>query len=57
VADSELWLQPGVGHMVHYAVPDKVVEAVDAIAAKVGEPVYLRDPRAEALARASESGS
>jgi len=29
---------------------------VDAIAAQVGEPVTLRSPRAEALARAGESG-
>ncbi len=55
--DSELQLQPGVGHMTHYAHPDKVMAAVDAIAAQVGEPVHLRDPGAEALARASESGT
>ena len=53
---SELHLQPGVGHMTHYAHPEQVVAAVDAIAAQVGEPVALRSPRAEALARASESG-
>lgn len=53
---SELHLQPGVGHMVHYAHPEQVASAVDAIAAQVGEPVAMRSPRAEALARASESG-
>jgi pimeloyl-ACP methyl ester carboxylesterase len=53
---SELHLQPGVGHMVHYAHPEQVAAAVDAIAAQVGEPIGLRSPRAEALARASESG-
>ncbi|MGX4644188.1 alpha/beta fold hydrolase [Massilia sp. SYSU DXS3249] len=53
---SELHLMPGVGHMVHYAHPEQIVAAVDAIAAQVGEPVALRSPRAEALARASESG-
>lgn len=53
---SELHLQPGVGHMVHYAHPEQVASAVDAIAAQVGEPIGLRSPRAEALARASESG-
>ena len=57
IENSVLALQPGVGHMTHYAHPDKVMEAVDAIAAQVGEPVHLRDPRAEALARASESGT
>jgi pimeloyl-ACP methyl ester carboxylesterase len=57
IEDSELWMQPGLGHMLHYAVPDKVVEAVDAIASKVGEPTLLRNPRSEALARASESGT
>ncbi|MFC5462937.1 alpha/beta fold hydrolase [Massilia niabensis] len=55
-ASSELHLMPGVGHMVHYAHPEQVVAAVDAIAAQVGEPVALRSPQAEALARASESG-
>ena len=53
---SELHLQPGVGHMVHYAHPEQVVSAVDAIAAQVGERVALRSERAEALAIASESG-
>jgi pimeloyl-ACP methyl ester carboxylesterase len=53
---SELHLQPGVGHMVHYAHPEQVASAVDAIAAQVGEPIAMRSPRAEALARASESG-
>lgn len=53
---SELHQVPGAGHMVHYAHPDQVVAAVDAIAAQVGEPVGLRSPQAEALARASESG-
>lgn len=57
VKDSELQLEPGVGHMTHYADPDKVLAAIDAIAARVGQPVHLRDSRAEALARASESGT
>jgi pimeloyl-ACP methyl ester carboxylesterase len=56
IPDSELRLQPGVGHMTHYAHPEQVMEAIDAIAARVGEPVSLRNPQAEALARASESG-
>ena len=54
--NSQLELQPGTGHMFHYAHPDKVLAAIDGIAAQVGEPVALRSPRAEALARASESG-
>jgi pimeloyl-ACP methyl ester carboxylesterase len=53
---SELILEPGTGHMTHYAHPEKVMEAVDAMAAQVGEPVQIRSPKAEALARASESG-
>ncbi|MGJ9416472.1 alpha/beta fold hydrolase [Massilia sp. CMS3.1] len=53
---SELHLQPGVGHMVHYAHPEQVVVAIDAIAAQVGEPVAIRSEQADALARASESG-
>lgn len=53
---SELQLEPGVGHMVHYAHPELVARAVDAIATQVGEPVTLRSPRAEARAWAGESG-
>jgi len=55
--DSDLQLQPGVGHMTHYAHPDKVLAAIESIAGRVGETVYRRNPRAEALARASESGT
>lgn len=56
LALSRLELEPGVGHMTHYAHPEKVMAAIDAIAAQVGEPVHVRTPEAEALARASESG-
>lgn len=55
--DSELHLHPGIGHMTHYTHTDKVVAAIDGIAARVGESVYRRNPQAEALARASESGT
>lgn len=51
-----LELVPGVGHMSHYAHPEKVMAAIYDIAAQVGEPAHLRTPEAEALARASESG-
>jgi pimeloyl-ACP methyl ester carboxylesterase len=54
--EAQLELQPGVGHMTYYAHPDKVMQAIDAMAAQVGEPVPIRSARAEALARASESG-
>jgi pimeloyl-ACP methyl ester carboxylesterase len=54
--NSELHLQPGVGHMTYYANPEKVMEAIESIAGQAGEVVYRRNPRAEALARASESG-
>ena len=37
-------------------LPEKVMAAIDEIAAHVGEPVHMRTPEAEALARASESG-
>jgi pimeloyl-ACP methyl ester carboxylesterase len=53
---SELHLQPGVGHMTHYANPEQVMAAIDAIAARVGEPVFQRSPQAEAMAAASNSG-
>lgn len=56
LALSQLALAPGVGHMTHYDSLDKVMAAIDAIAAQVGEPLHVRSPEAEALARASESG-
>lgn len=56
LALSRLELVPGVGHMTQYACPEKVMAAIDDIAAQVGEPARLRTPEAEALARASESG-
>jgi len=49
-----LRLQPGVGHMMHFAHLEKVLAW---IAGRVGESVYRRNPQAEALARASESGT
>jgi pimeloyl-ACP methyl ester carboxylesterase len=57
IAGSELKLQPGVGHMTHYAHPDQVMEAIEEIAGRAGAPVHLRNPQADARARASESGS
>lgn len=56
LALGELELMPGVGHMPHYAHPDKVMVAIGQIAAQVGEPVHLRSPEAEARAGAGESG-
>jgi pimeloyl-ACP methyl ester carboxylesterase len=56
IPESELRLQPGVGHMTHYAHPDQVVAAVDAIAARVGEHLHMRTQQAEAAAVASNSG-
>lgn len=54
--DAQLQLTPGAGHMTQYAHPEKVMAAIDEIAAHVGEPVHMRTPEAEAMARASESG-
>jgi pimeloyl-ACP methyl ester carboxylesterase len=53
---GRLELVPGVGHMTHYAYPEKVMAAIDAIASQVGEPQHLRTPDAEARASAGESG-
>lgn len=53
---SRLELEPGVGHMTHYADPDRVLAAIDEVASQAGEPVHRPTPEAEALARASESG-
>lgn len=52
----ELQLQPGVGHMIHYAQPDEVMAAVEAVAAQAAATMHRLDPRAEALAAAGESG-
>ena len=54
--NCELGLEPGAGHMLHHAHPQKVLAAIDAIASQAGVPPALHNARAEALARASESG-
>lgn len=54
--EAELELESGVGHMTNYADMERVLRAVDAMAAHVGAPVPVRSAYAEALARASESG-
>jgi pimeloyl-ACP methyl ester carboxylesterase len=56
LAESELVLEPGVGHMTPYVNQDDIMKAIDEMAARVGEPVPIRSQRADALARASESG-
>ena len=53
---SELSVTPGVGHMLHYAEPGKVLGAIDAIAARTGAPGHLPSARENALAAAGESG-
>jgi pimeloyl-ACP methyl ester carboxylesterase len=44
IPDSTLQLVPGAGHMVHYAAPELVVEAVEAIGRRFQQPV--RTPEA-----------
>jgi pimeloyl-ACP methyl ester carboxylesterase len=53
---SELSVTPGVGHMLHYAEPGKVLGAIDAIAAQAGVPAHVPTARENALAAAGESG-
>jgi pimeloyl-ACP methyl ester carboxylesterase len=53
---SELHLQPGVGHMTHYAHPEQVLAAIESIAGQAVETVFRRKAEVEASARASESG-
>lgn len=53
---SELSVTPGVGHMLHYAEPGKVLGAIDAIAAQAGAPARPPGPRENARAAAAESG-
>lgn len=54
--NCELDLEAGVGHMLHHARPEKVMAAIEAVASRAGVAPALHNPRAEALARASESG-
>ena len=39
VPGSELRLIPGAGHMFHYAVPDQVAEAIEAVSTSSAEPL------------------
>jgi pimeloyl-ACP methyl ester carboxylesterase len=51
LARSEMRLEPGLGHMLHYMVPEVIVDAVDNIAAAepaVGRARALHAPAAEA---------
>ena len=38
IPGSELQLVPGAGHMVHYAVPDQVADAIDGVSERAGVP-------------------
>jgi hypothetical protein len=53
--DRWMWMIT-MDEMPYCACPDQVLEAVEAIAAHTGEPVYLRNPQAEAPGRTSGSG-
>ena len=57
LSDSELRPQPGVGHMVHYAKPDEVMAAIDAISSQVASHPHLPTAQEQAQAWASESGT
>jgi pimeloyl-ACP methyl ester carboxylesterase len=35
---NELWVEPGIGHMLHYAAPDVVVDAIDRVDAWAAVP-------------------
>lgn len=34
ISHSELVIEPGVGHMAHYADPDKIMAAIDKLEAQ-----------------------
>jgi len=36
IADSELTLVPGVGHMIHYAAHDEIAHAIDRVSSRSG---------------------
>jgi pimeloyl-ACP methyl ester carboxylesterase len=38
IPGSALRLVPGAGHMFHYAVPDQVAEAIEAVSDRAGRP-------------------
>jgi pimeloyl-ACP methyl ester carboxylesterase len=38
IPGSDLRLVPGAGHMFHYAVPDQVAEAIEAVSDRAGRP-------------------
>jgi pimeloyl-ACP methyl ester carboxylesterase len=35
VVGSDLRIVPGQGHMIHYGVPEQVVDAIDGVAARI----------------------
>jgi pimeloyl-ACP methyl ester carboxylesterase len=52
IAESALRLVPAVGHMLHYAVPEQVVDAIEA---SFGNPTPLRS--AESTVERPQSAS
>jgi pimeloyl-ACP methyl ester carboxylesterase len=41
IPGSDLQLVSGAGHMVHYAVPDQVADAIDAVSERAGVPPHV----------------
>jgi pimeloyl-ACP methyl ester carboxylesterase len=48
IPHSSIRLVPNVGHMLHYAVPEEVVAAIETVSGQVGGAAYWHDTKAEA---------
>jgi pimeloyl-ACP methyl ester carboxylesterase len=53
--NSELRIAPGVGHMVHYLVPEQIVSAVDALAQRVEQQSEVGQEAGQQRSRQSRS--
>jgi pimeloyl-ACP methyl ester carboxylesterase len=48
IPHSSIRLVPNVGHMVHYAVPEEVVAAIETVSGRVGGAAHEHDTKEEA---------
>jgi pimeloyl-ACP methyl ester carboxylesterase len=48
IPHSSIRLVPNVGHMLHYAVPEEVVAAIETVSGRVGGAAHRHDRNEEA---------
>ncbi|PWF47686.1 alpha/beta hydrolase [Massilia glaciei] len=56
VPGSDLHLEPGTGHMIHYATPDDIIAAIDELSSQAGPPEApppFQPGRAQQMAQAA----